>query len=206
MTTHLHRRVLRQPGPHRARSGASIALAVIVAGAQAFAPLARAQDDATPPDIDHEPLREIAAGGEERIEASVADDASGVASVTLNLGLGDGGFEALAMEGDGGSRFVGTLSAEGLAEGDSLRYYLTATDGAGNEQSRGFAFDPLVVRVGPPATAVATGDEGGGRTLWYVVGGAIALGLVASLAGGGGGGDASDARTGPRLGQEIFVR
>ena len=92
------------------------------------------------------------------------------------------------MAGDGGTRFVGTLSAEGLAEGDSVRYYLTATDGAGNEQSRGFAFDPLVVRVGPPAAAVAIDGEGGGSTLWYVVGGAIALGLVASLAGGGGGG------------------
>ena len=151
-------------------------------------------------------MREIAAGGEGRIEASVVDEASGVADVTLNLGIGDGGFEALAMEGDGGARFVGALSAEGLVEGDSLRYYLTATDGAGNEQSRGFAFDPLVVRVGPPAAAGASGGEGGERTLWYVVGGAIALGLVASLAGGGGGGGTSDARTGPRLGQEIFVR
>ena len=221
MTASLHRavrgradavagRAARDGARVRRRRVASSALAALLAATQALVPVARAQDDVTPPSIDHEPIREIAAGGRERVEARVTDDGRGVERVTLNLGLGDGGFEALAMEREDDARYAGTLSAEGLAEGERLRYYITAVDEAGNEQSRGFEFDPLVVEVGPPAVAAPVAADEGGRTIWYVAAGALVLGLVASLAGGGGGGSRGgsdvDGPSLPTLGTSIVVR
>lgn len=192
----------------RRRRAASSVLAALLAATQTLAPLARAQD-VTPPSIDHEPVREIAAGARERVEARVTDEGSGVDRVTLNLGIGDGGFEAFAMERGDDARYAGTLSAEDLAEGERLRYYITAVDETGNEQSRGFEFDPLVVEVGPPAVAAPLASDEGGKTIWYVAAGALVLGLVASLAGGGGGGGGAAEPGGPSsptLGQRIVVQ
>jgi len=182
----LHGRAEREP-PIRRRALAS-ALAASLALAHGAAPTARALADDAPPDIRHEPVREIAAGGTAPVEATVVDD-GGVAGVTLKLDFDGKGFTAAddqAMESRGDDRWFGQLSAEELEEGTSIRYYITATDTAGNEQSRGFEFDPFTVTVGPPVIEVPVAEESGNRTLWAVAGAAVVLGVIALLAGGGG--------------------
>jgi len=142
--------------------------------------------DDVPPVIVLDPVEEtVAAGGETPVVATVTDD-SGVADVRLNLRYpGEGGFTAFRMQPEGPDRFGGPLSAQGVAPGTTIDYFVTATDAAGNVESRGFDFDPFSVRVIEPAPVVTaptvSSSRSGTRTALYVVGAALAVGLAVAL-------------------------
>ena len=175
------------PVPYRrgaalgARRLASLGLGAVLVATQCLGSWAHAQDDARPPTIRHKPVTEVPAGGSVSVDAVVTDEGSGVAGAQLNLSIGDD----YAMEPVGDDLYRGELSAKEAEPGDELSYWITATDEAGNEQSRGFEFDPFVVTVGEPDAAVVEADAGG--TNWLlIVGAAASVALLAGLAAGGG--------------------
>lgn len=152
-------------------------------------PLQPALADTSPPIVTHELIREsVPAGSDYTLIASVTDSGP-LAQVRLHFRpiASTSQFEYLDMATNGGSQFNATLRAD-IVVPPGLEYYITAQDAAGNSQSRGFAFDPLLLRVNAPiANAPALEPEDGGtdRRLWYVVGGLVLGAVIAGSIGEG---------------------
>lgn len=147
-------------------------------------PVKPALADTSPPIVTHELIREsVPAGNDYTLMASVTDNEP-LAQVRLHFRpiASTAQFEYLDMTTSGGSQFVATLRAE-IVVPPGLEYYITAQDAAGNSQSRGFAFDPLLLRVDMPiadAPALEPVDDATDRRLWYVVGGLVLGALIAA--------------------------
>ncbi len=96
--------------------------------------------DTTPPTISRvavEPSTLIVPGTSEvRVEADVTDDTSGVASVTVQVVYPDGATENRSLSATSGQTYAVqfTASWSGSQPG-TLRFTVSATDGAGNSQS-----------------------------------------------------------------------
>lgn len=141
--------------------------------------------DTTLPIITHNvDNEEIPAGSRYTVEAQVTDDGT-IDDVRLNFKLPDqpsySSRQMLPIESNG---FQAVLQPDEVRE-PAIQYYITAQDAAGNQQSRGFAFDPLQIRVGPAALA-SSSDAGessssGNKRVWYLVGAVAVAGLLASL-------------------------
>jgi|GEM_PF-2816905 len=108
--------------------------------------------DTTAPVVTHTPVTSVDAGDPLVITANVTDDV-GVASVTLYWAFDDGGFTSLPMSAGAGSAWTATvLGTDYPSEAASLRYYLAASDVAGNATSAGTAGAPYAVTVVHPDT------------------------------------------------------
>ena len=189
--------IRRADGPpgagRRGRRAVGTLLAVALVGTQCLGSWAHAQEtDTRPPTIRHDPneVTEVPAGETRPIKATVTDEGSKVASVRLNL-FPEGDY-AMRAEPVGGDDYFGDRSAKELKPGDEIRYWITATDGAGNEQSRGFKFDPFVVRVGERVPTEPVAEADGGTNWLLIAGAAVSVAVLAAVAGGGGGGGDDD--------------
>jgi len=157
--------------------------------------------DELPPLIFHDPPTNALVGEDFRLEATVRDD-DGIEGVILNFKLPSASdFNTRAMTEAGKDLFQAELSGSELTE-QGLDYYIEATDGDGNVESRGFDFDPLRLNVGT-APVVAQGSDGfsvepksGGINWLYVAGGVLAAGALAAALGSGGGGDSGETTAG----------
>ena len=88
--------------------------------------------DATPPAISHTATTTSIYGSAIALTASVTD-ASGVGSVTLFWAIDAGSFQTTTMAATTGSNFSATIAAGSIPNGTaSVRYYIRATDSAGN--------------------------------------------------------------------------
>jgi len=172
--------------------------------------------DQVPPVIVHDPVETVVSGSEVPIIANVTDEA-GVADVQLNLRYPSAeGFKAFPMQSADRIVFSRSMNARESIPGETIDYFITATDNDGNSESRGFEFDPFSVRVIEPAPApepemtVVTPPEpeiaivtppepepiiepqldrtSSGQKILYALGAVVAIGLVAELAGGTGDG------------------
>lgn len=181
-------------------SGFKRALSTLVVTCHLFLTLsiaapAQAQDvDREAPAITFEPLKEGRAGDTQVFSASVSDDVV-VDTVTLHYRYAaEGVYRAVPMEALAGTD-IHTVSLEGIDRNVSIiQYYIEARDASGNRSVEGFAFDPLeralVEGAAPIAAASATEAQtiapgmSTGRKVLYGVLGIIAVGALASLAGG----------------------
>ena len=166
--------------------------------------------DVSAPKINHTVVPSGTAGDSLLIEAQVTDNV-GVASVVLFYRFkGDSEFQELPMSLEGGDQYAALVPTEAGFETD-LEYYIEAADAGGTKTTRGLSFDPLTVSLLPgaeeqpveaepvetPVVAETAPVESEApvvpkpksRTLWYVVGGVLLLGIAAAAAGGGGGDD-----------------
>jgi len=183
------------PRRHFVRRGAALCLGATLVACQTLGGWNQALADSTPPRIEHEPVRQIDLGASLSVPATVTDDDGDLDGVFLNLRLpGSEQFRAQPMFARRGGEFVGSVPTDGFSLDDTISYFITAIDAAGNEESEGFSFDPFEVTVVAPTASLATVEpDGGNRTVWYVVAGVLAAGAIAALAGGssnGGGGGA----------------
>lgn len=153
--------------------------------------LSLANTDTSPPVIIHSLAAPASQGSSTTsIEANISD-ASDIKIVLLHfrvVGTQDFGSPRQMQVGSDGSLYIYTFEPSEVVE-PGLDYYITAEDSEGNMQSRGFAFDPLRLDVGPSIIVNAQPEnqqaaEKKISSVWYVVGGVLAAGLVASLLGG----------------------
>lgn len=151
------------------------------------------------------------------VAATIVDDV-GLKSVLLHYRYGRAGeFKKQLLKPVSGTSYYSTRLRLEDNEDGTLEYYLQAEDHAGNVVLKGYAFDPLVVKIRsvntksadtmPPSDsgqtqASAPADPpvdaprpGSGNKLYYVLGG-LAVALLIGLAAQGGGDDPSPPGTG----------
>lgn len=166
------------------------ATSVVIAGLYLPASAIKANTDTSPPVIIHNLMPAAGEGnGNTTISANVSD-ASAIKEVLLYLRIA--GTEAFdsprrMMPSSGDTLYSHALNPSDLVR-PALEYYITAEDVAGNTQSRGFAFDPLKLDVIPviAGNVPPVEQQASGRkisTVWYVVGGVLIAGLLASAGG-----------------------
>jgi len=144
------------------------------------------------PLIEHEVIPQGSPGVTQEFNASVVDDES-LAEVTLFYRFkGDPKFKSVTMEPIASSS-VHTASVE-TSRGDNrdIEYYIRATDRAGNRVIKGYAFDPLIRKMGqaaPVARSNSTESQASSgksrRNLIYIGLGVLAVGAIAAAAGNG---------------------
>jgi len=144
--------------------------------------------DTTPPRIIHDIVTEqVVASKPYEISATVTDSDS-VAEVVLFFKYRDGSeFKSIPMTMESGDNlYKATLPASELVV-PGIDYFISATDASGNQQFRGFDFDPLQLTVYAslpiPSEEEPATNSGSNRTVWYIVGAVVAVGFVAGLAG-----------------------
>jgi hypothetical protein len=114
--------------------------------------------DSTPPAISHTATTTSVYGSAIALTASVTD-ASGVGSVTLFWAIDAGSFQTTTMAATTGSNFAATIAAGSIPNlTASVRYYIRATDSAGNAASvpaAGAAAPQTITITYPDTTAPA---------------------------------------------------
>ena len=175
-------------------------------------PVVAPDPDVVAPTIRHAAVATGTTGEPQRFEATVTDEDSGVVDVTLfHRDAPDEEFAELPMLPTDGDDYAATLPPSD--EPGTIEYFIEAEDAAGTAVTRGSRFSPLERRVEAPAVPITVvpggaadvatsgpvGTDAAGeppeprsRALWYVLGGALVVGLIAGLAGGGGGEDDDD--------------
>ncbi len=166
--------------------------------------LAQSSIDIIPPKVLHEPETETIESGSPYVVTATVTDEGGVDRVTLFYRkTGESDYQSTdLLRSSGGDTFMLELDATDLSE-PGLEYYFEAEDVAGNTLLRGFAFDPLVLKVSAPsnfADSAPAEDKGGlsissNKWLWIGLGAVAVAGLAAAGGGGGGGGGGSDSGT-----------
>jgi hypothetical protein len=114
--------------------------------------------DTTAPSITHTALTTITYGTSTTFNATVTD-AGTVSSVTLNYAIGSGSFSAISFVRGTGNAWSVTLAAGLIPNGTTtVRYYITATDAAGNSANApsAGASSPYAVSVVYPDTTAPT--------------------------------------------------
>ncbi|MBX2838467.1 MAG: hypothetical protein KTR35_16535 [Gammaproteobacteria bacterium] len=173
-----------------------MALCLTVAQCLLFYPtavLSQAQEyDYEPPLIEPEVVEEADADYRQTFIASVVDDVE-LGYVTLFYRfVGEVAYQRINMvQVSRSSSYIAHIPTDPEL-GLDVEYYIEASDTSGNRTLHGYAFSPKVRLVIDPenrvtASPVATeagDDSGGNKTVWYVIGGAVLLGLIAGLAGG----------------------
>ncbi len=110
--------------------------------------------DTTGPVITHTPPTSVTFGDDLTLSMTVTD-ASGVATVSVFWALDVGGFTEVSATALGGGNYTAVVPAGSIVDGTgSVRYYVVATDSAGNSTTRpaGGAGAPNVVTVTYPDT------------------------------------------------------
>ena len=153
--------------------------------------------DAYPPQINHEVPVDAIAGQPLKLTAFVTDE-DGIENVVLNFKLPSiSKFLKREMQQEEGDVYSVLLSASDIKL-EGLEYYIEATDNTGAVDSRGFDFDPLILRVnalslsadnsiGQNPVPVQESSPKKNNTLMYLLGAALLVGLAAGSGGGGGG-------------------
>ncbi|PKN57087.1 MAG: hypothetical protein CVU56_12675, partial [Deltaproteobacteria bacterium HGW-Deltaproteobacteria-14] len=112
--------------------------------------------DTAAPVITHTPVTSVAAGAALVVTANVTDDV-GVASVILYWGADSASLVSVPMTHGAGTTWSATVAAGSIPGGAvTLRYYLAASDAAGNASSAGTAGNPHLVAVVYPDTVAPT--------------------------------------------------
>lgn len=168
-----------------------------------FPPQAVAQTqnyDYEPPLIEPEVVAEADANYRQTFIATVVDD---VELVYVNLFyrfVGEATYQRINMvQVSRSSSYIAHIPTDPKL-GLDVEYYIEASDTSGNRTLHGYAFSPKLRVVIDPNGGVIAGvvldteatDVGKSKTVWYVVGGVLLLGLLAGLAGGDSGGGGSD--------------
>ena len=172
-------------------------LALTLAISQVAWSVAQAQNlsediDFDPPVIDHESLDTGTAGELQVFSALVVDD-RGLERVTLfyRSTTGQDYREVPMQQLTGTDNFTASVDTE--LDQQKIDYYIEALDTGGNRVLKGFPFFPLVRALDPPVAAPVVAEpaapaaepKGSGRSVLYIVLGALAVGLLAGLAGSG---------------------
>lgn len=160
--------------------------------------------DTTPPQINHAPMTNIAAGMPVRIQATVTDN-DGVSAVILNYRHeGDGEYTQAQMLEAAGSDIYSVDLPDNF--GPRVEYFIEANDESGNN-TKGETYEITVPVMSAIQTDVALFDneepglnlqpEKRGMSKWVWIGlGALAVGALASGGGGGSGGGNAATNTG----------
>ncbi len=142
-------------------------------------------------------LDEVASGfaGEAQVfSAKVSDDKTLVSVILYHRLTGDEAYLAQKMEKIGSTDvFTATIETDS-GDNRNIEYYVQAEDAGGNKSLTGFAFDPLVreLRAGNPIIVPAATPRVSNRNRWLLAAlGVLAVGVLASQAGGGSGGTQS---------------
>ena len=226
MSAHTHidpRRIApRGAAPAAAVATAAARIGIVACALACSNAAAQTRDgiDLEPPLIEHEVLAEAEPAPVQSFVAQVVDDRE-LASVRLFWRLaGQTRFEPMPMVRVAGSSTWTARVPTPDGEARAIEYWIEARDVGGNRTVRGFAFSPLVRRIGTapgraadrggpgrpresrggaptPGVDGAPSEGGTGRgALWVVLGAlgvALVVGLAASSGGGSGGGGECDA-------------
>ena len=168
---------------------------------------AHAQDDdidLEPPIVEHEVLERGAAGDAQEFVATVVDDRELAEVLLFHRFAGEAAFERTPMRRLAESAVHTASVPTSAAETRAIEYYIQARDAAGNRVIRGYAFSPLVRRIGDgSAPGALAGDvpgepasSGGGTRRWLYIGlGVLAVGAAAAALGGDDGGSEAGPNT-----------
>ncbi len=131
------------------------------------------------------------AGESQVFSAKVSDDNSLVSVILYHRLTGDEAFLAEAMEKIGNTDVFAVTLETDSGDNRNIEYYIQAEDAGGNKSLTGFAFDPLVreLRAGDPIIVPTATPRVSNRNRWLLAAlGVLAVGVLASQAGGGSGG------------------
>ena len=167
-----------------------------------------AQDeiDLEPPIVEHEALERGVAGDAQEFVATVVDDRELAEVLLFHRFAGEASFDETPMRRLAESSVYTASVPTSAAETRAIEYYIQARDAAGNRVIKGYAFSPLVRRIGdgsvPGAPAADAPGEpapsAGGTRRWLYIGlGVLAVGAAAAAL--------SDDSSGPEAGPNTFT-
>lgn len=156
--------------------------------------------DVDPPAIELQAVEEGVRGETQVFTATITDN-NVVSSATFYYRFGSQArYSSIPMSLIQGTDIYTASIDTGNTSSDIIQYYLEGKDPSGNRTVQGFAFDPLervlvdaptVVTAAPQADAAASSGISTNKRVIYGVLGLVALGALASLAGGSSDGGSS---------------